>query len=121
MINLIIGFFSGIISGMGIGGGTILIPALILFSNISQQNAQGINLTYFIPTALIALYVHIKNNAVEKKTALIIGLSGIPGAILGSIFATSLSDNILKRMFGFFLFLVGFYEIYKGLIQKKEQ
>lgn len=115
MLNIIIGFFSGIISGMGIGGGAILIPALILIEGISQQMAQGINLTYFIPTAIISLIVHIKNKNVEFKTAAIIGSSGIIGALIGAWLATTLSGDLLRRLFGFFLLLVGLYEIYRGL------
>lgn len=118
MINIIIGFLSGIISGMGIGGGAILIPALILFADISQKHAQGINLTYFIPTAIISLIVHIKNGRVEKKTAMIIGSFGILGAILGSSLAISTNGRILQIMFGVFLLFVGFYEIYKGIRTK---
>ena len=53
-----IGFFSGIISGMGIGGGTILIPALLFLTEVNQQQAQGVNLIYFIPTAVVALIAH---------------------------------------------------------------
>ena len=115
MLNIIIGFFSGIISGMGIGGGAILIPALILAENISQQTAQGINLTYFIPTAVIALFVHLKNKSIETKTALFLGAAGLPGAALGSYLAGNLSNDILRRMFGIFLLAVGIYEILKGI------
>ncbi len=115
MLNIIIGFFSGIISGMGIGGGAILIPALILAENISQQTAQGINLTYFIPTAAIALFVHLKNKSIETKTALFLGAAGLPGAVLGSYLAGNLGNDILRRMFGIFLLAVGIYEIFKGL------
>ena len=115
MINILTGFFSGIISGMGIGGGAILIPALILAENISQQTAQGINLTYFIPTAAIALFVHLKNKSIETKTALFLGAAGLPGAALGSYLAGNLSNDILRRMFGIFLLAVGIYEILKGI------
>ena len=52
---IVIGIVSGMISGMGIGGGTILIPALLFLQDMNQQQAQGINLIYFIPTAVIAL------------------------------------------------------------------
>ncbi len=115
MLNIITGFFSGIISGMGIGGGAILIPALILIEGVGQQMAQGINLTYFIPTAIISLFVHIKNKNVEFKTALIIGGFGIVGAILGAWLATTLNGDLLRKLFGFFLLLVGLYEIYRGI------
>ena len=67
MILAVIGFISGIISGMGIGGGAILIPALVMLTDLSQQSIQGINLIYFIPTAIAALISHIKDGNVEKR------------------------------------------------------
>ena len=115
MANIIVGFFSGIISGMGIGGGAILIPALILLQNVSQQVAQGINLLYFLPTAAVSLIIHIKNKNVVLKTALILGISGVLGAILGSIVAVKMPSDLLRRFFGIFLFLIGIYEVYKGI------
>lgn len=111
----IIGFLSGIISGMGIGGGAILIPALSLLCGAEQKTAQGINLIYFIPTAVIALIVHIKNKRVDLKAALIIGLCGIVGAIGGSWLAVRLSDELLRKIFGGFLLFVGAREVYGGL------
>ena len=119
MINILTGFFSGIISGMGIGGGAILIPTLIIIEGISQQLAQGINLTYFIPTAIISLFVHIKNKNVEFKTARIIGGCGMAGSVLGSLVAVSVRGEILRRMFGIFLLAIGIYEIIKGIRMKK--
>lgn len=118
--NIITGLFSGIVSGMGIGGGAILIPALIFLENINQQVAQGINLLYFIPTAIVSLIVHLKNKNVEIKTALIIGASGIVGAAGGSVLASGLGNDILSRMFGVFLLLIGVYEIVIGIRSKKE-
>ena len=115
MLNIITGFLSGIVSGMGIGGGAVLIPALIIMEGISQQMAQGINLTYFIPTAVIALIVHMKNKNIIFRTALIIGCCGMLGSVVGSLVAVSLEGNVLRRMFGFFLVFVGIYEIYKGI------
>ena len=102
---------------MGIGGGAILIPLITIFENVSQQMAQGINLTYFIPTAIIASIVHIKNKSIDLRTAAILGISGLPGAIIGSFCATAVHGDTLRRMFGFFLLLIGIYEIYKGFAQ----
>ncbi len=118
MLSIIIGFLSGIISGMGIGGGAILIPALVLFQNVNQQTAQGINLVYFIPTAICALIIHIKKKNIEIKTALIIGGIGALGAIGGSVLAGALGDNILRRIFGVFLFLIGIYEVCQNFVKK---
>ena len=118
MTGVIIGFLSGIISGMGIGGGAILIPALIFIENTSQQTAQGINLIYFIPTAIAALIVHIKNKNTDIKTALITGGSGALGAVGGALLAGAIGDNVLRRLFGVFLLFVGIYEIYCGFVRK---
>lgn len=111
MLNILTGFFSGIISGMGIGGGAVLIPALVFVSGTAQQTAQGINLTYFIPTAVAALFVHIRNRNVELKSAAIIGGFGIIGAAVGSMLAAAVGAELLRRMFGIFLLLIGVYEI----------
>ena len=104
----IIGFLSGIISGMGIGGGAILIPALVLLCGVSQQ------------TAIASLIIHIKNKNVEIKTAAIIGISGVIGAIGGTMLAVYLSGEILKKLFASFLFLIGIYEVYKGIKSKNQ-
>ena len=60
MFLTILGFLSGIIGGMGMGGGTILIPALILFAHIDPKIAQSVNLLSSIPMTIFALIIHIK-------------------------------------------------------------
>ena len=112
-MSVVIGFLSGIISGMGIGGGAILIPALTLFYGIEQKLAQGINLVYFLPTAIIALVIHIKNKSADLKVAAIIGLCGIVGVLGGSVIAMKMNNSVLRRMFGVFLLFVGIREIIK--------
>jgi hypothetical protein len=112
VIAILAGFASGIISGMGIGGGTILIPVLVFILNVDQHIAQSINLLYFIPTATIALIVHLKNKRIDIKLAMTIVACGIIGAILGSYFAVSIPSTALKRMFGVFLFIMGIYETF---------
>ena len=108
-----IGFFSGIISGMGIGGGTILIPALLFFTDITQQQAQGVNLIYFVPTAITALITHQKKGNLDWKTARPLAVLGLAGAAAGAFLAVSLESEILRRIFGGFLFLMGLSEIFK--------
>lgn len=111
MILVIIGLVSGIISGMGIGGGTILIPALVLIAKPEQHMAQSVNLIYFIPTAAIALIIHIKNKKIDFRTAAPIIVSGLIGVFLGSKLAISLKGAALRKWFGFFLLAMGFYEM----------
>ena len=110
MVLFLIGLASGIVSGMGIGGGTVLIPALAIFLNSEQHAAQGANLVFFIPTAVIALVVHIRNRMVDIKTALPIIIAGLAGALAGSAFASVLSGMALRRWFGVFLLAMGLYE-----------
>ncbi len=120
MILFIIGIISGIISGMGMGGGAILIPALVIFIKPEQHVAQSTNLLYFIPTAIIALIVHIRNKHIDFKMALPIIITGFLGAFLGSKLALSLSGMSLKRWFGVFLLCMGVYEMFRRGTAKKE-
>ena len=98
---------SGIVGGMGIGGGVILIPVLTNFFGVSQKNAQFINLIYFVPLALCALYVHIREGRVEMKKAIYMALGGIVGAFLGSEITSRISVSVLRKFFGAFLLFIG--------------
>ena len=109
----VIGLLSGIISGMGVGGGTILIPALVMMTDISQQGIQGINLIYFIPTAVIALITHVKSGNVEKKVVEPIVIYGIVGAVIGSLAAISIDSGMLRKIFAVFLVFMGIGELRK--------
>lgn len=109
----LVGLISGVISGMGIGGGVILIPALTLFFDFEQKVAQNINLLYFIPTAIIAIFIHNKNKNIEKQGLFKIIIFGIVGAILGSLIAINLKGEILRKIFGWFLLFMGLSEIFK--------
>lgn len=109
---IIAGFLAGIISGMGIGGGAILIPALTFFLNLEQKNAQCVNLMYFIPTAVFALIIHIKNKNVEIKSAVPILIFAVIGAVIGGLIAVRLEGGLLKKLFGAFLALLAIREIY---------
>ena len=115
----LIGLISGVISGMGIGGGAILIPALTLIFDFEQKMAQNINLLYFIPTAIIAIFVHSKNKNIEKKGLFKIIIFGIVGAIIGSVIAINLKGEILRKIFGWFLLFMGISEMFKKEKEKK--
>ena len=108
------GFAAGTISGMGIGGGAILIPALTIFLGMGQQQAQHINLLFFIPTALMALRIHKKNGNIEKEGLLPLILWGATSATIGALIAVKLDANLLRRGFAIFLLLMAVYELKKG-------
>ena len=109
-----IGIISGIISGLGIGGGTILIPALTVIYGFEQHTAQNINLIYYVPTAAIALISHAKQKNIETKVVKPLVICGVLGAIAGSLVAINLDNFWLKKLFGFFLLCMGVVEIRKA-------
>ena len=122
MLEIVIGILSGIISAMGMGGGTILILLLVYTMQIEQHVAQASNLIFFIPTAIIAIIINRKQNLLDLKTGLIVGGTGIVGAVIGSIISKNINDNILKKIFGIFLAIIVIYEIFsyiKLYIKKK--
>jgi uncharacterized membrane protein YfcA len=121
MILVIIGLAAGIISGMGIGGGAILIPALVIFIKPEQHIAQSVNLLFFIPTAIVALVVHIKNKRIDFKIALPIVVFGLLGAFIGSKIALALSGLALEKLFAFFLLVMGLYEFFRKGKQAKDK
>ena len=121
MLLAIIGFFAGIIGGMGMGGGTVLIPALILFAHVDPKIAQSINLLSSIPMTIFALIIHIRNKNVVFSLVIPIALFGVLGAICGSFVANYISSQILKKVFGAFLLIIGILEIKKGLCNHNKE
>ncbi|MBM7865333.1 TSUP family transporter [Heliobacterium gestii] len=112
MITLsVIGFFSGILSGLAVGGGTLLVPALILLLDVPQHQAQALALTTFLPMSAVALATHFKNGNVRPKLAFLLALGAITGAIGGALLANYLPGALLRKIFGFFLVGMGGYEL----------
>ena len=119
LIPLAVGAATGVLSGFGVGGGTLLLVYLTAVAGVDQHLAQGINLLYFLPAGLLALPAHIKNGYVEKKALLPCITAGLTCAALCAWAATGLEASLLRKLFGGFLVLVGLSEILlKGL--KKE-
>lgn len=117
MIEIFIGLISGFVSGMGMGGGTILILCLSMFMQVEQHIAQATNLVFFIPTSIIAIITNIKQKNINFKVGIPIAISGIIGAIIGAIIANKLDVIKLKKYFGIFLGLIAIGEIY-SLVKK---
>lgn len=107
-INIVVGFFAAILSSMGLGAGSILILYLLLVENFNQIDAQGINLLFSIPVALVSIYFHYKNKMLLplKECGKISILGGV-GAIIGSFIAFSIEVDVLKKLFSLFLFYIG--------------
>ncbi len=118
---IIAGIAGGIIGGMGMGGGTLLIPILTVFLDVNQHLAQWINLVTFIPMSIAALIIHIKNRLVEKKPILIILLPAFASAFLASLLAIQSDSALLGRLFGGFLVALGVLSIVLTIIKNKRE
>ena len=112
LTEILIGVVSGIVSGTGMGGGTILIFLLTFMLGIEQHTAQATNLIFFIPTSIVAIIVNLKNKNIDLKLAIIISIFGILGAIIGANIALSIDVNYLRKAFGVFLAVIAINEIY---------
>lgn len=117
MIFFLLGLITGAIGSMGIGGGTILIPSLIFLTDFKQQTIQSINLISFIPIAIVALVVHLRNKNILLKLSYPLIFFGIFGAYIGSKLALTISSTLLKKYFGIFLLCMGIY----GLCSKAKK
>lgn len=97
---------------MGMGGGTILILLLSLFMNMDQHIAQATNLVFFIPTAVAAIIIGLKNKNVEWKLSIPVILAGMIGAAIAANLSTYMDVKKLRKLFGIFLLITASYEIY---------
>jgi hypothetical protein len=111
---ILAGLAAGTVSGMGIGGGAVLIPALTLLLATGQREAQHINLLFFLPTAAIALRTHVKENNIEKKGLFKLTLFGVIGAIPAALIAVRMDADWLRKGFAVFLLCMAAYELAKG-------
>ena len=107
LIPFLCGLGASIISAWGVGGGTLLLLVMTLFLGVDQRTAQGINLLFFLPTAISALVCHAKNGYLDKPTL----KAAIPAAVLaaaaGAWLATAVDVDLLRKPFGVYLLLSG--------------
>ena len=126
ILALLAGLLSGIIGAMGLGGGAVLIIYLTLFTSTNQLKAQGINLLFFLPIALIAVIIYALKKEIKWKKIIPLALGGILGSILGIFLSTLIGGEFLSKLFGGGLVILGLKEIIclkkgkKGDIIKKE-
>lgn len=117
-LYMVLGFLGGIPAGMGMGGGTVTIPLLVLVGGVEQKIAQCANLFSFLPMSLFALKKHSENGLLKTKGILWIILPALLFSALGATLAASLPSELLKRGFGAFLIglsVFGFYSAGKRM------
>lgn len=116
LIFIIIGIAGGLIGGMGMGGGTLLIPLLTLFTATDQHLAQAVNLIAFIPMSAVALIIHIKNKLVEFRFVPITALPAVTASVLASLLSKRVEGDALGMYFGIFLMCLGVYQLVSAII-----
>ncbi len=107
LLTLIVSCVCGIVSAMGIGGGALLLIYMSIIASIPQLEAQYINLIYFIPLASMAVIWHIKGRYVDLKVGTATVIGGALGAFLGVRIAFSVDVELLHRLFGLLLLIIG--------------
>lgn len=110
-IPFAVGALTGILSGFGVGGGTLLLVYLSAVAGMDQHQAQGINLLYFLPAAALAIPKHWKNEYIEKGALLPAIAAGLVFAAGSAWLSTGISTNILRRIFGIFLIFIGIIQV----------
>ena len=100
LLLLVVGLAAGVVAaGLGVGGGIIFVPALVLFLDYSQQLAQGTSLAVILPTAVVGAVAHARRGRVLWRQAVPIAVSGVGGAMLGAALALRLDGLLLRRLF----------------------
>lgn len=114
IILLVTGLLAGVLGGsLGVGGAIIVIPSLVIFLGLSQQEAQGTSLAFMIPPiGILAAMNYYKSGYVNWKYALILSFTFMVGAYFGSKLAINLPEKLLKRIFGIVLLYVSFRMIF---------
>lgn len=107
---ILFGFLAGIIGGMGMGGGTVLVP-LLSFLDISQKTIQAINLISFLPMCCVALGFHAKNKLIDSKHVLWLIIPAILMAVAGALLADKADNKVLRLCFAVFLIGVGVWQL----------
>ena len=110
-VSAAMGILLGFLSGLGVGGGSLLMLWLTLVAGIDHETARGINLMFFIPSALIASLFRYRQGSLELRAVLPAILAGIGSAVLASMVAGAIDTQLLKKPFGFLLLATGLREL----------
>ncbi|MEG1711169.1 MAG: sulfite exporter TauE/SafE family protein [Clostridia bacterium] len=119
-LTILFGIIAGLIGGMGMGGGTLLIP-LMSTLGIEQHTMQAINLISFLPMSFAAIYIHNKNGLLKTTKIGYIIISALVASIIGASLTELIKPEVLKTCFGIFLLLFGVYEIFSAAFAFKKK
>ena len=118
-VIVIVSFLSGFIASLGLGGGMVLIIYLAIFTGMGQLEAQGINLIFFIPIALISIILHTKSKLIIWKRIIPSIITGVIAALVFSFIASMLGSKVLSKIFSVFIIIIGIRELIKKSDKQK--
>lgn len=121
VLEIFLGALGGIIGGMGMGGGTLTIPILTIFLSYKQLQAQGINLVAFLPMAIIAIIIHIKNKLIDFKSTWCLALVGCGFSLVGALVAVKIKNEILTKLFAVFLIAIAIWQLIELIKSNQKQ
>lgn len=106
---VVVGLAAGFLAGLlGVGGGIVMVPAMVLLFGFDQHVAQGTSLLVIIPAALTGSVTHYRKGRLVLRDAATLAAGGIIGAVIGSVFALSIEETMLRRLFAGFLLVSAF-------------
>jgi uncharacterized membrane protein YfcA len=105
---ILIGILAGVLSGLvGVGGGIIMVPLLVMFFSFNQHEAQGTSLAVLaVPVTAVAVFNYYKAGQINLKYAAVIAVFFVVGSIVGSKFALTLDQKLLKKIFAVVLLVI---------------
>lgn len=109
--TLIAAFITGLLASLGVGGGMVLIVWLTAVMGRSQLEAQGINLLFFLPIALLSVIIHRKNGLICFGKLVPAVVTGVLGAAAGSFAAKLMGSEIMGKIFSVFIIAIGIKEL----------
>lgn len=102
-----IGLTAGVLAGLlGIGGGLLMVPAMVLVLAFDQHLAQGTSLLVIVPAAAFGSFTHHRHGRLALRDAAALGIGGVVGALIGSVTALSLEDELLQRLFAILILIM---------------
>ena len=113
MMQAVVGALSGVIASMGLGGGFVLLIWLTLHDGMPQRQAQGVNLLFFLPIALISVVMHLRSGLIDKRLVFAMIPGGVAGAVLGALASQMVGNDILRKIYAVFLLFFGLRELFR--------
>ena len=120
-VTMAVFFVFAILSGLGVGGGGLLVIYLALFTDTSQLTAQGVNLLFFLFSSGSSILVHLSKRKIFTSAVIVMSLSGVIGAVIGSYFSGVIDQQLLRKIFGAMLIVCGLVSLRPSKDRKTEE